>query len=733
MLQSFVRASHRIGSGGAILAATAALIGPLAGSLAAQPAHTNPVPGDTFTVVHPPPGLSPIERAIRWFFSVPQWVQWTGIIIAAVVVLILLGIAWWKRESIKHWFLTRQTGWKVAAGSLAAVVLIAVAAFGTVFWNFTQHDNEFCVSCHTLHDEVYERFLVSEHKEQECHDCHKESMLASMMQVVKWISFRPEEVGPHAPVPTEVCGNCHIKQNPDSSWERIIATAGHRVHITSDTARKLDIQCVTCHGARIHRFAPVDETCGQQGCHDQVEIRIEKMRNQTDLHCTVCHEFARPVNELVSADSARRALVPRLQECFTCHQMRQAIENFDPRTEPHDARCGACHNPHEQETPAEAFKSCTNAGCHQSPREETPFHKTVPAATLEKCGSCHDAHSWQLKSGRCLDCHQDIFEDRPRARTGRSASADDGGARGDGVRSGDGARGGVMRALASVRRMLDVGGGPPRDASRGAATAVAAVAAPGHAADAGSGIAAATAYPAGYHGATPVRLAATAPSPAMQAPQQGGGRPQLGAAFSHRRHRDLQCTACHRSTPEHHGQITVNTPRECQECHHASPQGTTTAARGGARVECTSCHTRGELPVEVRVTTPMKLAASGQTRQRDLPFRHTQHRDVACTTCHTAPVTLDANKACADCHTQHHEATANCRFCHESGRQAHTVEAHLGCSGSGCHAPEVTRHLSETRNVCLSCHQEMLNHNPGKECASCHQVQWLAGRGGRAQ
>jgi hypothetical protein len=50
------------------------------------------------------------------------------------------------------------------------------------------------------------------------------------------------------------------------------------------------------------------------------------------------------------------------------------------------------------------------------------------------------------------------------------------------------------------------------------------------------------------------------------------------------------------------------------------------------------------------------------------------------------------------------------------------VNAHLTCSGSGCHtAPEVER-VSDTRAVCLLCHQEQENHEPGGVCVECHRV-----------
>ena len=80
----------------------------------------------------------------------------------------------------------------------------------------------------------------------------------------------------------------------------------------------------------------------------------------------------------------------------------------------------------------------------------------------------------------------------------------------------------------------------------------------------------------------------------------------------------------------------------------------------------------------------------------------------------------------ADCHAQHHDPTAECRTCHLPSKNAHTRQAHLGCTESQCHAPKAVQQLQPKRNVCLVCHQTKVDHQPGKECATCHQVQWLS-------
>ena len=61
--------------------------------------------------------------------------------------------------------------------------------------------------------------------------------------------------------------------------------------------------------------------------------------------------------------------------------------------------------------------------------------------------------------------------------------------------------------------------------------------------------------------------------------------------------------------------------------------------------------------------------------------------------------------------------------CHKQpAAGVHTLEAHLNCNASGCHNEPVTTHMTETRSVCLVCHQDKEDHEPGRVCAQCHQV-----------
>ena len=361
---------------------------------------------------------------------------------------------------------------------------------------------------------------MSEHSQLECHDCHQQSIWASAMELYVWVLHRPEEIPPHAKVPDAICANCHIRDRPDSTWERISATAGHRIHFESDSAQLKDVQCVTCHAATVHEFAPAALTCGQSGCHESTEIRLAGMRDQTSLHCAACHQFTAPVSEQASLDTARALIVPALQQCMGCHQMEQRMGDFHPESEPHQAVCGTCHNPHVQETPAAAFESCATSGCHSRADTITAFHRGISASALADCGSCHKAHTWHAEAGSCLTCHSGIFDDAPAART-------------------------------------------------------------------------------------PVRTA----GPAAQSPAQG-----LGFAselpMSHRRHRSLDCTSCHASGGDQHGELTVRTTAQCQQCHH-------TPARVSAT--CSSCNR----PLNALISRGDDTVRTSAIRPAPLPGRNT--------------------------------------------------------------------------------------------------------------
>jgi hypothetical protein len=397
----------------------------------------------------------------------------------------------------------------------------------------------------------------------------------------------------------------------------------------------------------VHHFVPVDSTCGQSNCHQNVHIRIAKMQDQTSLHCVTCHQFTRRVSETISIDSTKKNLVPTLNECLDCHEMKEKLGKYDVALDPHQGVCGACHDPHKQTSPAGAWQTCEKSGCHANPQTLTAFHRGITTAQLEKCETCHQAHTWAVTGDKCLTCHKDIYEDRPPG----------------------------TRTSAGIT--------PARTVSAGA-------------------------QGTGYTGYT-------------------GDQP-----FSHRRHRAEACTACH-ATGKVHGQLLVHTVQDCQACHHANAASGASGATAGkpARL-CTSCHTPVGLPQQIPDSVVFHLTVWKEPRTRAIAFRHDKHPNTDCTLCHSTPVSLAVprEKSCQSCHDKHHQPEVQCRSCHPPAKSVHIRDAHLGCAGSQCHAAQTVQGLQPKRNVCLVCHQTQVNHKPGKECAACHQVQWLSAQKG---
>jgi hypothetical protein len=493
--------------------------------------------------------------------------------------------------------------------TVTGATVAGVAAYRT--YDFVEHDNDFCMSCHLM-QEPYEAFARSAHRGLGCKACHQPSMVARTQMALAQVLEQPEEIREHAEVPNSACAGCHVDGDPDR-WLQIQSTVGHRVHMESDSASLAGLKCVECHSTSIHQFAATRETCAQSGCHEGTEMRLGKMGRLT-IHCVGCHDFSRPVTDVASTEIGVKPLQPRREECIACHEMRVLLADF-PTDEPHGAVCGACHNPHTQDTPADAQETCATSGCHARADTLTPLHRGLAAGVLEGCLECHPAHTFRVQGTTCLACHADALR-LPATPAGRL------------FRAGEGA------------------------------------------------------------------------APAIE--------------MSHLRHRDVQCSACHAASPTH-GAVTVTTLRDCRECHHTPP----------VSASCGNCHGERELrQSRSSVRTPIRLSV-GPARERALPFSHARHESVSCASCHREPLTMRATVSCDGCHQEHHRPTTRCMDCHvRPPATAHTADVHLGCGGAGCHTavPAQLRSVPRTRNFCLACHQDMVTHEPGGNCAECHRL-----------
>src|ERR1041384_7986726 len=89
----------------------------------------------------PPPLPGGVAAVLRFFFNLPQWIQIAGFFIGLAVAVWLLVVVWRRRLQIISWVKTRQRGVKIGLAAAAAVLVIGGAGFGTVSWNYMQHDN----------------------------------------------------------------------------------------------------------------------------------------------------------------------------------------------------------------------------------------------------------------------------------------------------------------------------------------------------------------------------------------------------------------------------------------------------------------------------------------------------------------------------------------------------------------------------------------------------------------
>ena len=304
---------------------------------------------------------------------------------------------------------------RVAGASVGFVVLLGTSLVGYRQYTFMMHDNRFCLSCHLMAD-PFERFSRSKHSEIECHDCHRATLQEQLHQLSAVIFDNPTQIKRHAHVPNARCETCHVRGDPNR-WRVVAGTAGHRLHLESSSPALRSVMCVDCHGVSLHELRPNQQTCLQAGCHAYAKIRLGRMSSR-DIYCTTCHAFTAEAPTL-TYDSLGTPLSPKAQQCFACHEMRQALGNMEFTHDPHRGACGNCHNPHEQRQGAEAGRTCTSGSCHTTWRT-SPFHSGVPNPT--ECTRCHIPHSWKVEGRNCLRCHGSITDPTRPARPHRVAS-----------------------------------------------------------------------------------------------------------------------------------------------------------------------------------------------------------------------------------------------------------------------------------------------------------------------
>ena len=488
-----------------------------------------------------------------------------------------------------------------AGGAVLLTALIVGGVFGYRTWDYVEHDNDFCMSCHLMQD-PFERFAESEHRGLGCKACHHPTMVGRSRMALTQIIENPETIEEHAIVPNEKCVACHVEGDPEQ-WTLISRSVGHRVHLDSQDPSLEGLQCVQCHSSGVHEFAATRETCAQSGCHENVEIRLGRMGDFT-IHCVACHDFSHPADEptLAAGDSGVRVstivapLRPEANECLSCHAMRLLVGEI-PEDEPHGGVCGACHNPHEQTTPAEAVRSCAASGCHARADTITPMHRGLDANRLAQCTSCHRAHDARMGDRLdCTSCHTNP-PDTQRFAHDRHESVDCTQCHRSGETHGE-------LVVTSVQQCRECHHRPQQAAAVECTRC-----------HQGSGNDAAV-----YRADRTMALSVGA---------RGRSLP-----FQHVRHDGVQCTRCHTQGLE------LSAARvDCASCH---------VEHHRADAACRSCHL--EAPAGAHPARVVHTTCAGSGCHSSVPFEQRPGTREFCLACHQDLVRHEPQGLCADCH-----------------------------------------------------------------------------------
>jgi nitrate/TMAO reductase-like tetraheme cytochrome c subunit len=606
----------------------------------------------------PPPIPGGITAVMRAIFNAPLWLWILALLVLGAAAFWIARLLWRNRHRMWTWFRTQERPVKLTIAAGFLLLLGVVGWAGLTSQRYMQHENAFCVGCHVM-EGPWNKFAVDagKHSKLQCHDCHQQSLYASTRQLVLWLADRPEEIAMHAPVANARCEACHATGDT-AKWSRVKETAGHRTHLESDSTALKDVRCVTCHGVEVHVFQPASKTCGQSGCHEQLEVKLGGMAQQTTLHCVQCHEFTAEVPLLATRDSAAGTLRPGEGQCLACHEMRRLLEEFDVVAEPHRAVCGTCHNPHTQETPQAAGRTCASGQCHSN-WGSIPFHVgATHRRVVERCLACHEPHAARADASDCVGCHQKITSRFGTLRLRPPLPFD------------------TLRALRQSPEP------PPRP--------------PGG--------------PSALHDETE--------SPPDEVPIAWASFPLSSQAaadtFPHPRHRRLACITCH-LTGSGHGRLTFERPRGCQICHHQRPQQTdcATCHRESGR----STPLARTIAIAVRDSAPRSRTvrfAHPTHRELRCVECHTEPVSLepagevlACRACHGDHHA--AGRSCATCHSGEQLRTAHRRD---------LAASHQACDA--CHTATTVARLTPDRTFCLTCHQPQSEHYPRGQCATCH-------------
>ena len=265
---------------------------------------------------------------------------------------------------------------------LAALVVLAVVVFGSIYYRATEHP-KFCGSvCHNM-SASYESYKSSAHSDLHCAKCHS----------------KPGTVGTLKGATVDAAREIYVYMSGEDAYDM------DELH------------------PEIH-----NESCMRHGCH-----KAEKLTEQKSLFMdrnVFSHSAHIPASSAqghsggpATAEESSSSLTPN---CINCHsQSKEKHMAVDTRVcflchfgsgsdESSMQECSSCHvipAPDHDEYMSEEDVSC--ADCHEMATGET-------TVSPEKCAECHEAVHGSLDSNkahelhvepqnaRCMECHESI-------------------------------------------------------------------------------------------------------------------------------------------------------------------------------------------------------------------------------------------------------------------------------------------------------------------------------------
>jgi len=300
---------------------------------------------------------------------------------------------------------------KVLIAIIAIVFLAGGGIVGYKFYDFTQNNPKFCISCHLMKP-AFDAWTVSEHKGINCHECHHLSIPEQNKLLITFVLHNPKAVPPrHGKiiVPWKFCVKCHWEK--DERYPNAPSIGNSPLHAKHYFMNR--IECTKCHGYITHKFIPEERFCIK--CHEDREVHGSGMEA---LACLNCHT-ERTAN-----------LIPPREKCLFCHGpqavrdrliaegtidvkrytpseeiVKKAIKINVPSDAPMQFGCYECHKPHKKVRPD--WGDCLR--CHENIPSVGKHELHIKTLGM-KCNQCHKPHIWKVTPSwakkNCTTCHE---------------------------------------------------------------------------------------------------------------------------------------------------------------------------------------------------------------------------------------------------------------------------------------------------------------------------------------